>query len=782
MKLTTISAAGICLAQFLIATISYSQNLKQSINAEKWVDAKPAPIVLDDRYKNEDAVILDEKTEIEIFSQKDVAFNNFEFNTSVKKHVRIKFLTQKGIDTYSSIWLPDCFDPSGDYADVPMKDRNKIHRPKTSITGIADISGRVIKPDGKITSTTFKQQKEEERFIFYDHAGTYDMGDPNNILMDIYRSNSNLQTMSTKEYEHFLVPRYLLQKDYIDIMLSQPVHAFQFKLENLQPGDEVELVYSYKTLTANNRIFFNNALPKQNFDLSISYASNEVYMFDFFNGANPDISPDAENNNRLRTYNWKRKYVEAYTFEDGSRPHLELPFVSYYYHYRDFGKMTSTGDYEKLYPYVWEAYYRKYVNYIEKGFKRGYSSDGKLAKRFFTRPDKNTLALNRFFESRTEGVADTFFLKQMMNVHDFITDSFTYNDDKKWLEGESFRLMHLGDAVGDQVLHNISRTRLYFEMASRLRDDFFITMLCDKRVEALDANKYKPLISWRYFYVVPFKGSYFYFYPKHDRYGYHTNEMPFFYENNVSFLIPQAVPDSGSWHNFAIISFPLTVTPSSSVADNVRNTNVLVNISTTDLKANFDAKVELKGQYSTLTRGYYKYSSTDPTLNENYFRQVWEIPGCAKPDSLQFTNESKEFPFTFNISCTYRSDKFISKNVDGSYALDLTGLAKYIIDEKLDSTKRLTNFYPDFMGQDSYKYFLKFDKDVALLNAQEINFEEKNSFGALRINIVNAQPNIIMLETKFVVNSEKVENEKFSDVVRLFNAVEKLNTQKLVIK
>lgn len=781
MKQTTISVTGLCLLLVFCSTPSLSQNLKQSINAWKWADAKPTPIALDERYKNQDAVILDEKTDIEIFSQKDVAFSNFEFNTSVKKHLRIKFLTQKGIDTYSSIWLPDCFDPSGDYADVPMMERSKIHRPKTSITGITDISGRIIQTTGQVVTASFGQQKEVEKFIFYDHGGSFFSGEQTNTIMDIYRSNPDLLTMSTKEYEHFLVPKYLLQKDYLDIMRSQNIHSFEFKIQNLKPGDELELTYSYKTLVENNRVFFNSALPKQNYQLNISYASNEVYMFDFFNDANPDISPDSENRGRLRTYTWKRQHIPAYTFEPNGRPYADLPFISYYYHFRDFGKLKSNGDYEKLFPYVWEAYYRKYVNYVEKGFKRGYSNDGKLSKRFFNRPDRNTLALNRFFEACNAGIPDTFFLKQMMNVHDFITDSFTYNDDKKWFEG-GYRLLQIGDAVEDKVMHNISRTRLYYEMASRLRDDFFITMLCDKRVETLDINKYRPLISWRYFYVVPFSGSYFYFYPKHERFGYHTNEMPFYYENNVSFLIPQSVPDSGSWHEYAMISFPRTVTPKSTVADNVRNTNVLVNISTSDLKASFDAKVELKGQYSTLTRGYYKYKSTDATLNENYFRQVWQIPGCAKPDNMTFTNESKEFPFTFNISCSYKSDKFISKNADGSYAIDLAGLTKYVIYENLDSTKRLTDFYPDFSGQDSYKYYLKFDTDVTLLNAQEINLEEKNSFGALRINVVNVQPNIIMLETKFVTNSEKVESEKFSDVVRLFNAAEKLNKQKLLVK
>ena len=100
----------------------------------------------------------------------------------------------------------------------------------------------------------------------------------------------------------------------------------------------------------------------------------------------------------------------------------------------------------------------------------------------------------------------------------------------------------------------------------------------------------------------------------------------------------------------------------------------------------------------------------------------------------------------------------------------------------MDTLNRHLDFYPDFVSQDAFKYFIKFDKPVTIVNAADFNREEKNSFGALKINIVNAQPDVIMIESKLVVNSEKVEAKNIGEVGRLFSAIENLNQKKLVLK
>ena len=75
-----------------------------------------------------------------------------------------------------------------------------------------------------------------------------------------------------------------------------------------------------------------------------------------------------------------------------------------------------------------------------------------------------------------------------------------------------------------------------------------------------------------------------------------------------------------------------------------------------------------------------------------------------------------------------------------------------------------------------------FDKDVEVLNAEEFNSDIENSLGRLKITIKNVQPNIVMLESSFNVNNEKVPSDKIADVATIYNAIRELNSGKLEFK
>jgi len=183
-----------------------------------------------------------------------------------------------------------------------------------------------------------------------------------------------------------------------------------------------------------------------------------------------------------------------------------------------------------------------------------------------------------------------------------------------------------------------------------------------------------------------------------------------------------------------------------------------------------------------MTRAYYKYQYVDSTVNPTYHKRICDLPYTTKVDSVIFDSQQEEFPFTSNIRVKYSTNNFVKPLADGGYEINLAGLCNHIIYENLDTANRHLDYYPDFVSQDAFKYFLKFDKPVTVVNAGDFNKEEKNNFGALKIKIVNAQPDVIMIESKLVVSSEKVEAKNIGDVGRLFSAIEKLNKGKLILK
>ena len=89
--------------------------------------------------------------------------------------------------------------------------------------------------------------------------------------------------------------------------------------------------------------------------------------------------------------------------------------------------------------------------------------------------------------------------------------------------------------------------------------------------------------------------------------------------------------------------------------------------------------------------------------------------------------------------------------------------------------------YPDFVHQDRYKYFLKFDSPVAITSntdSSEINTE----IGVYRYSVAQVQPDVIMLESAFVLKSDKVPVKDVWTVEKLYKEIARRNTDKLRIK
>ncbi len=762
---------------FLLSANAAAQTIKIKTNNMEWPSPKPRPIAVEEQFKNCDAVILDERTEIKVLNEKEFAFNNSDFTLRITKNYRIKFLTQKGIDKYKTIWLPENFNDASNYSDTLFANRHTLHRPKVSIAAIETFNARIIRADGKVAQSVIEQVFEKETFYMHKRGtGAY-----------------------SKELEHFIDPSGLAQTEtFAPVLRSEfsakaslnrllnpintDLYAFGFEIKNIKPGDEVEVYMTYMVYDKSRAIFLNGNLPKQNYQLDFSYDNKDVYVLNFFNDALPENQTEKTIVGIKRNFLWKRKNLVAIANEPGSRAHESLPYFSYYKHEQNYGILKPNGDYEQLLPYSWEAVYLQYVNYVDKGFKRSFSSDGKLAKRFFSRPDKNTVTLNNFFDSVTKNIPDTSLFKRFDAVHKAVVNNFEYDDDRFAFNDNVENNENIGKYIKNYTLRNMSRQRFYNEMALRLRNDFYLALLCDKRIEKIDFKNYSPINHWRYYFVVVDKSNPFYFYPKHHRFGLYANEMPFYLEDCSTFLIPQAEPDSNTWRQNIHATFYAIRTPYSSLLDNMRTSNVLVNVNTQSFTATFEAKVELKGQFSTMQRGCYMYHYSDATVNPEYNKRICDLPYPVTVDSIVFDSQLEEFPFTSNMHIKYSTKNFIKPLADGGYQLNIAGLCQHIIYHDLDTTNRQLDFYSDFVSQDGFKYFIKFDKPITVVNAADFNKEEKNSFGALKINIVNAQPDVVMIEAKLVVSAEKTEAKNIGDVARIFYAIEKLNNGALLVK
>ena len=113
-------------------------------------------------FANEDAVILYEKNTWKLKS----LTNKGERTSTFKKNMRVKFLTQKGVEQYTTITVPESSDPQYEYSDLPKQKHDDIHRPKYFELNITYLKARLIKADGKVNHLKPEDQILKEQMTF----------------------------------------------------------------------------------------------------------------------------------------------------------------------------------------------------------------------------------------------------------------------------------------------------------------------------------------------------------------------------------------------------------------------------------------------------------------------------------------------------------------------------------------------------------------------------------------------------------------------------------------
>lgn len=244
-----------------------------------WSDKIPPYIPVEEQFMNEDAVILKEETNLTILESR---FYEWYYNISIKKYLRIKYLTENGIKNYSDFVLP--------YLDPIIYNNIEAFYFKEDprvLGGFGDISyfaGRIIKPDGSIKAAIFEQKYYEEKITNY-HYRWYD----------------------------------------------ELSFTYHFTIKNLEVNDEVEIYYKCIRYGVAD-YYFNSSIPKQNFKLNLTYPRYKKYVFLYHHNAGPSDSVLFAKKKILKIKMvWERKNLHGYKDKPGAYPYKRLPYISFYY-------------------------------------------------------------------------------------------------------------------------------------------------------------------------------------------------------------------------------------------------------------------------------------------------------------------------------------------------------------------------------------------------------------------------------------------------------------------
>jgi hypothetical protein len=633
-------------------------------------------------------------------------------NFQITKNVTFKVLNSDGLKKFSKFILPETFDPTY----ILHYPENRNYAQLYSKLKCNYFKGSIKSKNGKTKEAIVKQSIEPVRMVMAENNW----------------------------YGNF--------------------EKYIYEIENIEVGDEVNIEYNYEMPYIENalallsfRIFFNSDVFKENYQLAISY--NDDLKIDIYpkNGAMPDSTVI---NEKRKTFYWSKNNLAGSIAEEGSIPYLSLPHLA-------FTLNPNTYVVPKSLEVKHVPMYVYYANNREK-------SHLEVARAIMLEVKTKSLLLFRdFIVSETKDITnDSLGYQALMKVQNTIADEFSFSNDTNYFKRMDIRDPKFGEDVSAKRLRDINKYDLYAAILLKLGMGYFTTYVCDKRTGEMNDEFYAPMYNGDILFTALLRNnSAQYIYPKSAQFGYYLNELPFYFENSKARLI--------QLDDYTSYKIPINETlrqirlPNSTVNDNIRRSNILTNLNLDSLSVSFDARISLSGQYSTLTRGLYMYNYQDKSINNLYHKKVWELNSGVSLLSSKVKVSNKEFPFSTSVNVQYKANNLLSKEGD-TISIDLKNWFYHVIYNNIDTTNRQLDFYPDFLGKDTYTYFLQFNKNVKLISAFP-DVEIKNDFGELIANVKQEGSNTIKITSFFSIISSKVTADKIKAVKAIYDKIEELN-------
>ena len=431
---------------------------------------QPIPEYTNNGFENEDAVIIDEKTDIKITQA-----NPEQAWFIVKKSIVIKYNSQEGILKYNQFLLPESFNPFYDNRRIPLKDRSNLVNPYLFNTRVDVIGARTI-------------NTEKPRELNLNH--------------------------------------YFIQKEkrFYDNMFK--TFAYKFSVLNIQEGDIVEIKYSYRipywdnTFDLTNfKFYFNSYIPKQKTSLTLTTPTNVLTSF--------DIDPDSLSRQKKFTlHKWTRTNLHNHIFEENSRAHNDLEHIN-------INTFKNTQIYTMGNKKGVDVFIPFWLNTLRYRENRAPFLLRMSRKRIFF-DKQNRLLFDFMEENTKDipdslPIQKMIKLNNIIAEEFKYKSDYWYYKDKEPFTREKF-----GTNTSKSVLRDISRYAIYSKMLHRLKLPFSTVYLHDKRTGELNNEYHSSLIEHDYMFVIPTSSGRYYLYPKRGDFGLLTNEVPFYWEDNYA--------------------------------------------------------------------------------------------------------------------------------------------------------------------------------------------------------------------------------------------------------
>ncbi len=553
------------------------------------------------------------------------------------------------------------------------------------------------------------------------------------------------------------------------------VDQYDYFLENLRVGDTLLLSYKFEIpfkdnwiKLLSNRIFFHGKHPKKSY--SLTWCHNKELEVDslFANHKIPEVSLSG---NKF-CYHWTFDNLSGCIDEPGSKPYETLPYFVFVPQSYDF-EYTHFNSYKQEFipPYFLEASRRQdelweenWDNVIGNKNKNN-SCYQKVANKIISLAPDDKL-----------GVVQLRYFQQYM------VDSVNYDPALNYYKhNEDQRKQRAGSDLLAYILKDNNLERIYGNIVPRLGLDLFTAYPVDSRVGVI-SPQYTPTVKDNdlLLAIALNNKTLSFVIPKSDKNNYYFEEMPFYYEDIPVLLLHYTdYPSRLEKRNFNT-DFRQTTTPASNRKDNYRKIQGKVSIDLDNNIAEFQTRVILSGQYSTLTRCIYNSSPVDSTINPKYLEPIWNLAENVEIKNVKPQHPMIYYPFKTTITTEYVARDLLSSE-SKQYTLKPGRWFKMIYSNSICNEPRFLDYYPDFVGSDSYSYMLEFDKPIKLISVQD-TIDIANNYGQFSFLSKQISENQILFICNYNILANKVTKDSIGLVREINRTISMLDQKEILFE
>lgn len=719
------------------------------------------------KFSKMDAIILSQSIYAKLPSFENTTVLNTSKSSYFLKKERILLNTQKAVDNFSAIYLPESADALLDAGTKKfIYDFNDWFNIPPVYT-VQIFEARVLKKDGTISNLSIDSK----------------------VVVD----SVQLET------------------------ITFPRMRTCYKLKSLEVGDELQLIYKVEIpffSQSNFRFLFQSVYPIQNYELTISYPSWIQTDNIFFNdaAANYDSTQIVENKIEKTVFTWKRKDLYGYNY---THPNATINSISYVaielfsgvkstpvlyttrYNHFPFKINTLRFNVKKLTPlnkerkYSSETIFRDclfsgkypvnpqtilYYDYL------GFQDSNNDKKYYLSKRNKSNNIFRDFYQKYVLDSSYSNDYSKMIALH-LKLNSLQTCDYKSTKNNLINSFLTYYDFFEKDMFRCDFASLIYYNLFYRLDSVYYYSVFPDKRYNQFSTKRASVTIPSSNLFAFRLGNNYYYMVPQTPYASYNLNELPFYFEDQLVVNIPQNLTCLTNCSEIPIDAKAIyTFTPKSQMNENYRQITGSLKINMDNNSLDFSGKISLSGQFSTLLRNFYAKKLIDPTINRNYMARMSDNAD-VKTIQYKLLSNSTDFPYKTYYSGVFTINKAMIETSEIK-KINLSNWFHFVYpdSEFVNPLKHPFDYYPDFVNTDKFIYQLTFNSATEIVNINDFNVDLKNEYGEFHVLLKKVDELNYLIDSYVNVKQDRVEAVNLKYVEEITKAIDKFKSTELLLK